>query len=130
LHSFPTRRSSDLDCGGEGVCRQRPEACIGVLEPVCGCDGRTYVNACEAERAGVNVRAEGRCTRGCGGLAGVSCPPGSFCELPPATCDGADLEGMCVEVPEACLQLFHPVCGCDGRTYGNDCARRAAQAQK
>jgi hypothetical protein len=48
-------------CGATGTCAARPDTCPGVLAPVCGCDDTTYLSACEAERAGVNVRAEGAC---------------------------------------------------------------------
>jgi hypothetical protein len=48
-------------CGGRGSCVTRPDVCPDHREPVCGCDGRTYGNACAALAAGVNVAARGEC---------------------------------------------------------------------
>lgn len=48
-----------------GVCTRRPEACITLHRPVCGCDGATYSNACAAASAGVSVETEGECAGSC-----------------------------------------------------------------
>jgi hypothetical protein len=51
-------------CGaadGQGICRTKPEICPEIVQPVCGCDGQTYGNACKAARAGVSVGHEGEC---------------------------------------------------------------------
>ncbi len=51
-------------CGvadAQGACTVRPDFCTERRQPVCGCDGTTYDNACKAAQAGVNVQAEGEC---------------------------------------------------------------------
>jgi Cys-rich repeat protein len=52
------------DCDGPGVClAYDPDStCVLLFDPVCGCDGETYSNGCEARsRHGVNIAHRGAC---------------------------------------------------------------------
>jgi hypothetical protein len=66
----------------------------------------------------------------CGGVAGLACPSGQYCDWPANRCNAADVQGRCVKVPEVCTQVYQPVCGCNGRTYSNDCMRLMARVRK
>lgn len=115
-------------CVAPGSCELA--LCPLIFDPVCGFDGMTYSNSCVANAQHVKVLHPGACAETCGGIQGKLCPEGQLCDLPEGMCRGADLQGICKPRPEVCTRDFRPVCGCDGKTYGNDCTRLAAGVQK
>jgi hypothetical protein len=116
-----------------GVCVAVPDTCPKQGPPICGCDGKTYANACELLKAGVRPDRRGACGHGEGNSDNKPRPKGcstnadcgktEFCEFKAGTCAAP---GTCLVRPEICPQIFKPVCGCDNKTYGNDCQRQEA----
>lgn len=51
-------------------------------------------------------------------LSNDQCQTSYYCAKPVGDCDGA---GECTLMPEICLDVWTPVCGCDGKTYSNTC---------
>lgn len=199
----------DFQCKGTGICSSKPIICTAHIDPVCGCDGVTYLNVCEAESAGVNFSRGGYCNEPPQANAGIDqtatvgdtvtldgtassddegdpltyqwtlyppngslamlsdatlsapsftadvsgvysiilivndgtsnsngdrikvtvqsagmclsnsmCAAGDFCQKPEGSCGAT---GNCTPVPQGCIAIYDPVCGCDGVTYGNSC---------
>jgi len=74
----------------------------------------------------------------CGTFVNGFCDAGLFCDHKPGTCALIGGTGKCVRIPTVCpmakgrhrSNIVFPVCGCNGVTYGNDCERIKAMAQK
>ena len=109
-----------------GTCVAVPAACPKQGPPVCGCNGTTYANECELLKAGVRPDRKGACGHeGTSCKSNADCADTMFCDFKAGTC-GSKGAGHCADKPEVCTEELKPVCGCDNKTYGNDCRRRMA----
>jgi hypothetical protein len=94
-----------------GECRTPPAFCQSDFAPVCGCDGETYSNACEAASAGTSVSSEGEC--------GGSSAELHDCDLDKVACEAAEPTCPEGEVPSVNGICYGPcvaidACACKG----------------
>lgn len=109
-----------------GICVRKPSYCLPISNPVCGCDGTSYPNICEALKAGTTVADVGVCPEPeepecAGGDEGPFCAGDGTCvDDAGMACDRTDPDcvGMCVcKVVKKCSprevwDLDPAVCGC------------------
>ena len=117
-------------CGSGSVtgrCIVPPGGCVASVDPVCGCNGQTYLNDCERARARAQLDHAGACsggggagggggTAGGGGTGGAGgataacadCDPASaYCRV---TVIGSGSSHLCLPFPAGCGAA--PSCAC------------------
>lgn len=101
--------SSDADCKAGNTCMFCGYTVAGEN---CGCKG----NQC------------GKCMPKAGCLADKDCGAGGFCLLPAGCKTSPKQLGQCKPRPALCNAAYSPVCGCDGKDYGNECVAHMSGA--
>jgi hypothetical protein len=111
-----TAGAAGMSCGGgkPTVCDDNDKCTLDAC--IKGKCNHTKVPNCSND-AGGNVGS--KCTVG-----GSGCGKGLYCKAGKVgQCSGA---GTCATMPEMCIMIYKPVCGCDGKNHGNSCTAASA----
>jgi CubicO group peptidase (beta-lactamase class C family) len=114
--------------GRTGTCLWPYDDCGAKSSAVCGCDGTSYPNHCEANRQGSATAYHGACVaceadKPCSDVTRGGGRAPTFCHVSdPASGN----KGVCWPRPSSCEAGGTPVCAWDGRTYPSECEARRA----
>jgi len=107
----PIYRGNTLDWGSffRKSCDSCPKYVRGNPTPVCGKDGNIYGSRCHAECKGISVAYEG------------------ICANPKPIYRGNTLTMLRRPFNRClCPRIYRPVCGVNGKSYGNECSANCA----